>query len=66
MFLGELHNNNKGFWVPKWLQSVVNHTLWSGGHKFKSLLPLPLHGHVKKKKKKKKRLLEERIILFIC
>jgi hypothetical protein len=32
-------------------QSAVNHALWSGGHKFESILPLPLCGHVKKKKK---------------
>ena len=31
-------------------QSVVNYVLWSGGHKFKSSLPLPLRRHVKKKK----------------
>ena len=33
-------------------QSAVNHALWSGSHKFESLLPLPLCGHVKKKIKK--------------
>ena len=31
------------------VQLTVNHTLWSGGYKFESLLSLLLRGHVKKK-----------------